>query len=56
LRRVAAGEAMNEKPDWSNIIEELAAVGRSIRGDLSAAVGLRPASPIVHVRLPVSSH
>jgi hypothetical protein len=29
LRRVAAGEPVNEKPDWSNIIEELADVGRS---------------------------
>jgi Domain of unknown function DUF29 len=29
LRRVAAGEPVNERPDWSNIIEELADVGRS---------------------------
>lgn len=29
LRRVAAGEPVNEKPDWSNIVEELADVGRS---------------------------
>jgi hypothetical protein len=29
LRRVAAGDQLNEKPDWSNIIEELADVGRS---------------------------
>ena len=29
LRRVAAGSAVNETPDWSNIIEEIEAVGRS---------------------------
>ena len=29
LRRVAAGEPVNETPDWPNIIEELADVGRS---------------------------
>lgn len=29
LRRVAAGDQQNEKPDWPNIIEELADVGRS---------------------------
>jgi len=29
LGRVAAGEPVNERPDWSNIIEELADVGRS---------------------------
>ncbi len=29
LRRIADGEPVNEKPDWSNIIEELADVGRS---------------------------
>jgi hypothetical protein len=29
LRRVAAGEPMNEKPDWFNIIEEVADVGRN---------------------------
>jgi hypothetical protein len=29
LRRVVAGDQQNEKPDWSNIIEELADVGRS---------------------------
>ena len=27
LRRVAAGAAMNEKPDWANIIEEVESVG-----------------------------
>ncbi|MBV9655528.1 MAG: DUF29 domain-containing protein [Acetobacteraceae bacterium] len=29
LRRVAAGEAPNEGPDWPNIIEEIESVGRS---------------------------
>jgi hypothetical protein len=29
LRRVAAGEAPNEIPDWQNIIEEVESVGRS---------------------------
>ena len=28
LRRVAAGEAVNETPDWPNIIEEVESVGR----------------------------
>ena len=29
LRRVAEGAAMNEKPDWTNIIEEIESVGNS---------------------------
>jgi hypothetical protein len=29
LRRVAAGEAPNETPDWENIVEEIESVGRS---------------------------
>jgi len=29
LRRVAAGEAGNEAPDWANVIEEIESVGRS---------------------------
>jgi hypothetical protein len=29
LRRVAAGEPVNEPPDWANIIEEVAEVGRN---------------------------
>ena len=29
LRRLAAGSAVNETPDWPNIIEEIEAVGRS---------------------------
>jgi hypothetical protein len=28
LQRVAAGEALNERPDWPNIIEEVESVGR----------------------------
>ncbi|MDR3532630.1 MAG: DUF29 family protein [Rhodopila sp.] len=28
LRRVAAGEAMKETPDWPNIIEKIEGVGR----------------------------
>ena len=27
LRRVAAGEAVNETPDWTNIVEEIESVG-----------------------------
>jgi hypothetical protein len=29
LRRIAAGEPVNEPPDWANIIEEVESVGRS---------------------------
>ena len=29
LRRIAAGEPVNEPPDWSNIIEEVEDVGRN---------------------------
>ncbi len=29
LRRLAAGEPLNERPDWPNIIEEVESVGRS---------------------------
>jgi hypothetical protein len=28
LRRIAAGEPVNERPDWVNIIEEVESVGR----------------------------
>ena len=28
LRRIAAGEPVNERPDWRNIIEEVESVGR----------------------------
>lgn len=28
LRRLAAGERLNEPPDWNNIVEELESVGR----------------------------
>ena len=31
LRRMAAGEAVNEFPDWPNIIEEIESLGRSER-------------------------
>ena len=34
LRRVAAGEPMNEAPDWPNIAEEIEAMGRSDRREL----------------------
>jgi hypothetical protein len=37
LRRIAAGEPMNERPDWVNIIEEVESVGRS---DLRAVKSL----------------
>jgi hypothetical protein len=37
LRRIAAGEPVNERPDWMNIIEEVESVGRS---DLRAARSL----------------
>lgn len=29
LRRIAAGEPVNEQPDWSNIVEEVEDVGRN---------------------------
>ena len=29
LRRLASGERLNESPDWTNIIDEVEAVGRS---------------------------
>jgi hypothetical protein len=28
LQRVAAGEPVNERPDWPNIVEEVESVGR----------------------------
>lgn len=37
LRRIANGEPVNESPDWSNVIEEIEAVGRS---DLHAVEAL----------------
>src|ERR1700750_2428978 len=37
LRRIAAGEPVNERPDWVNIIEEVESVGRS---DLRAVQSL----------------
>ena len=42
LRRIAAGEPVNEQPDWVNIIEEVESVGRAIaRGGVAAAAGPR---------------
>jgi hypothetical protein len=38
LRRVAAGEPVNEKPDGSNIIEEIEALGRSDRSTLASHI------------------
>ena len=37
LRRLAAGQPVNERPDWANIIEEVESVGRS---DLRAVQSL----------------
>ena len=37
LRRISAGEPINERPDWVNIIEEVESVGRS---DLRAVESL----------------
>ena len=37
LRRIVAGEPVNERPDWVNIIEEVESVGRS---DLRAVTSL----------------
>ncbi len=37
LRRIAAGEPVNERPDWLNIIDEVESVGRS---DLRAVESL----------------
>ena len=34
LRRLAAGERLNERPDWANIIEEVESVGRSELGSV----------------------
>ena len=39
LRRLAAGEPVNERPDWANIIEEVESAGRS---DLRAVQSLLP--------------
>jgi Domain of unknown function DUF29 len=36
LRRVAAGEPVNEAPDWPNIIEEIEDVGRSERNSVES--------------------
>jgi len=39
LRRVAAGEHVNDQVDWENIAEEIEAVGRSERSALASHVG-----------------
>ena len=37
LRRLAAGEQVNEQIDWENVVEEIESVGRSeVRGVTSA--------------------
>ncbi len=38
LRRLAAGEPMNELPDWQNIAEEIESVGRSERSSLASHI------------------
>jgi Domain of unknown function DUF29 len=38
LRRVAAGEAVNDRVDWTNIIDEVEAVGRSERSALRSHI------------------
>ena len=39
LRRLATGERVNDQVDWANVIEEIAAVGRSERTGLRGQVG-----------------
>jgi hypothetical protein len=39
LRRIAAGEAVNDRIDWSNIIDEVETVGRSERSALRSHIG-----------------
>ena len=45
LKRLAAGERLNERPDWANIIEEMESVGRSefhsVEGLLMQAIAHR---------------
>ena len=38
LRRIATGEAVNEAPDWDNIIEEIEQLGRSDRRELRSQI------------------
>jgi hypothetical protein len=38
LRRVAAGEPVNEAPDWANIIEEIDALAKSERSTLASHI------------------
>jgi hypothetical protein len=39
LRRIAAGETVNDRIDWSNIIDEVETVGRSERSALRSHIG-----------------
>ena len=41
LRRIAAGEPVNERPDWVNIIEEVESVGREQLHAVEVAVCCR---------------
>jgi Domain of unknown function DUF29 len=40
LRRVAAGEAINDQVDWPNIIDEVETVGRSERSALGSYIAV----------------
>jgi hypothetical protein len=40
LRRVAAGEKVNEPPDWMNIAEEIAALGKNQGRELSTRIAV----------------
>jgi hypothetical protein len=40
LRRVAAGEAVNEKPDWLNIAEEIDALGKNQGRELVSRIAV----------------
>jgi hypothetical protein len=43
LRRLAAGEAINDQIDWPNIIDEVETVGRSERAALRSHIAVLPA-------------
>jgi hypothetical protein len=40
LRRVAAGEAVNEPPDWLNIAEEIGSLGKNQGRELASRIGV----------------
>ena len=40
LRRIAAGETINDQIDWANIIDEVETVGRSERAALRSHIGV----------------